>query len=830
MLPRTRAAALAAAILLASPASAQVQAGLDREAGIPAGLVLPVLGAAAAEEPTALGTNPAGAAFVRDLGVFYLHEGRGTPGSEADGIYAATVLGPLATGLSLEWVRPGEEDLPRYRRTKLALGLTDGHSLAATIAWNFTQSGNPDLDDLAGWDAGVAWRPGRHLALGASALGIDAFLGDTRLPVRYDIGLATRFLDDTYTFAADLLANDRSRNDFHPTHVAFGLGAEWRAGFGLGVQVQVPITDEAGVRDEVSTLLSLAWNARHAGFVGGGASLPDGTSWFAGARLSGEAYRSAERGNDVPVIDVDDVLEGPRGLLALLRAGDPYLDLVRRLQKARDDDEVAGLVIVVSDLSTGLARTEELRGLVASVRAVKPVLVYLRGGGMKEYLLASAGSKVASPPGATLLVNGVGTSRLFLRGGLERLGVSFDVVRAGDFKSAPEPLVRHESSPEAREMTNAILDDVYAREVEAIAAGRRLEPSKVRALVDRGLFSAEEAAAAGLLDAVMWPDEIDGWVRREIGRRARASGPYEPTRPRAAQRWGAPAVIAVVPVEGTILPGRAGGVGEDVAGAKGVARSIRAAAADRSVRAIVLRVDSPGGDALASDLLWREVVRARRRKPVVAWTGDAAASGGYLVAVAADVIVAQPSTLTGSIGVFALKPDLSGALAKLSLSREAYARGELAQIRSIGRPWSQAERAAVEGQVQAFYRSFVDRVAEGRKMTREEVEAVAGGRVWTGQQAHERRLVDRLGTFADAVALARERAGLAADDEIELVRLGPGARLTRIALGALAGALAPEPGPDLDVLFPELATLSLLARMGPLLALPPGLVEPLPSP
>jgi protease-4 len=427
-------------------------------------------------------------------------------------------------------------------------------------------------------------------------------------------------------------------------------------------------------------------------------------------------------------------------------------------------------------------------------------------------------------------VNGLASSTLYLRDGLARLGVSFDVVRAGAYKTAPEPLVRSGPSPEAREQREAVLDDVFARTVAAVSEGRRLPVARVREIVDRGVFTAEEARDAGLLDVVLWPDEIEDWARRQVGHRVRVADGYAPASPRSAQTWGRPAVIAVVPVVGTIVPGRRSLGG--LSGAEGIARAIRRAAKDRDVRAIVLRVDSPGGDGLASDLLWHEVMRARRKgKPVVAWAGDVAASGGYLVASAADAIVAQPSTLTGSIGVFALKPDLSGLLAKLSVTRDASARGENAQILSLARPWSPPERELLQAQVERLYRTFLERVAEGRRLSPTEVEPLAAGRVWTGAQAFDRRLVDRLGTFVDAVALAREKAGLDPDEPFELRRFPaePGTA-ARLVAGTLAAA---EPGEGLlrtAASLPEVRAAAALAEMGPIVALPPEWIDPLVRP
>jgi protease-4 len=284
-------------------------------------------------------------------------------------------------------------------------------------------------------------------------------------------------------------------------------------------------------------------------------------------------------------------------------------------------------------------------------------------------------------------------------------------------------------------------------------------------------------------------------------------------------------VIEVIRIDGAIVGGRTRrGLGQ-LAGAETVVAQLRRAAADRQVKAIVLRVESPGGDGLASDLIWRAVVKARQRKPVVASMGDLAASGGYLAAAGADAIVAEPSTLTGSIGVFVLKPDLSALLAKLGITREAWARGETAQLASVGKPWTESERRAIERQVEGFYRTFVDRVAEGRRLPREKVEAAAGGRVWTGRQAAERGLVDVLGTLQDAIALAAERARI--DPREAEVRRTGGAGRQGLLAGALVRAAAPlARAPTADPLaralaaVPEVRALEALSEMGPILALP----------
>jgi protease-4 len=804
---------------------------VDRQSGVPAGLSLPVSGIAAAEEPSGLGTTPAAAGFVGALALQWFREGLVTPGSRADGLYAADGVGPLGVGYAVEWVRPGEPG-DRFRHNALTLSLGDRQSIALGVTWHRYWSADPAVAALASWDVGLTVRPWRHLSVAGAMLGRDARLGDARLPIRYDLGVATRLLRDSLTLSADLLADDRARDAFHATHVTFGAAAELTGGLALGLQIQVPVREVPGVSRDPSTVFALTWNEPHLGVTGGGAATPERTGWLVGVRSSAERYRGPTPRRRAPRIEVADELERKKFLVFETGDPDPYGGLLLRLGAVRADPEVAAVVLVIDDLPLGGGRVEELRAAMTRIKQQKPVLAYVRGGGTREYWLATAATAIATAPGATLDITGIGSSALFFRDAFARAGIAFEVVAAGSYKSAPEPLVRTEASPAAREATNALLDDVFGRIVADVAEARHLSADQVRALVDRGLFGAAEAKEAGLVDALVWPDELQAWASAVSGRRVRLGGSYEPEPTRAAERWGRPPVIEVVRVEGAIVAGksRRAPVGDEaLAGARTIAAQIRHAADDREVKAIVLRVDSPGGDGFASDLIWREVVRARERKPVIASMGDLAASGGYLAAAGADVIVAEPSTLTGSIGVFIVKPDLSGLLSKLSIGREGYARGQNAEIASVTRAWTVAERVAVEKQIDGFYRIFVARVAEGRRLSPDAVEAVAQGRVWTGRQALERGLVDVLGSLEDALAIASERAGLRGGAAIERADTRDGASPGPVLPFVMPAITVSVPEPAFARALsgiPELRLLSLLSEMGPVLALPLEWVVP----
>lgn len=820
-----RLATLAVAAALAAPLAARAQlANADvLEAGHPASLALPIGGVAAAEEPSALGVNPAGIGFVRDACAQWFHEEKAVGRSAADGLYLAGAVGPVGGGFSMEWVRPEVGYGARYRKTTLALALTDQKAWSLAVGWNWFASPNAERNRLRSLDLGMTLRPWRHFSAGASAMGLQSRLGGERLPVRYVFGVASRFVDDTFTLSADLLADDRARDDFRLTHASMGLGVETRFGVGLGVQLQIPLDQE----QDPSTLVTVTWNGAHGGYTGGVVTRPGTTGWLTGVRASSERYRGVNFGGEVPTIDLAKELgDGGGGLLSIFGERQPWLDLTRKLEQARDDPDVVGLVVRIGPLDVGRARIEELRARLSEIASRKPVLAYLMGGGTKEYLLAAGATAVAVPPGASVFFSGVGAEPLYFRDALASVGVAMEVVRVGAWKSAPEPFTRAEGSREAREGLEAMLDDVHARDVGYVSIVRGLPTERVEALFDRAIFTADEARAAGLVDEVLWPDELEGWARKRIGGAIDLGAGYELEEERGALRWGEPATIGLVLLEGTIVPGpsRREPLGGQLAGAETVGAALRRAAEEDAIKAIVLRVDSGGGDGLASDAIWREVQLARKKKPVVVSMGDRAASGGYLAAVAADAIVAEPSTLTGSIGVFAMKADLSGFLEKARVRREPHQRGEKALVTSVTKPWTPAERAALQAQVDAFYVRFVDRVAEGRHLSKEATEKIAQGRVWTGQQALERGLVDRLGALPDAIDLAREKAGLAKGAELAVRVVGAPRGLSGLVGKALEAVGARSDARELlarvGARAPALRALAALSELGPLVALP----------
>ncbi len=443
---------------------------------------------------------------------------------------------------------------------------------------------------------------------------------------------------------------------------------------------------------------------------------------------------------------------------------------VESLDRAAKDPQVTAVVVRPVGLhDAGWSRIQELRAALLRFRkSGKPAWAFIESCGNAEYYLASAADKIYALPSAIVGVTGLATEVTFFRATLDKLGVEAQFEGVGEYKNAPNQYTEKGFTAPHREQTEALLDSLDEQFVQALARGRKRTPEQVRAWLDGGPYDAREAQRLGLIDELRYRDELD--ERLEGATRATPSGYLG--RGSGFAGFGRPR-IALVYALGEIVsgPSATGPFGGEVAGSDTLAAALRQARNDDSVRALVLRVDSPGGSGAASDVIWREVQKTRRVKPVIVSMGDVAASGGYYIAMAGDVIVAQPGTITGSIGVFGGKFTLRGLYDKLGISKELVSRGRHAALFSDYRPWSPDERARVRALMESFYRDFVRRVAEHRGKTFDEADALARGRVWSGAQAHARGLIDRLGGLETAIAVAREKAGIPASQAVTLVEL-----------------------------------------------------------
>jgi protease IV len=510
-------------------------------------------------------------------------------------------------------------------------------------------------------------------------------------------------------------------------------------------------------------------------------------------------------------------------------------DLLDGLRRARSDQRVKALVVKVGGRPIGLATVQEIRRAVEEFRdAGKLTVAWAESfgefsAGNVPYYLATAFDTIYLQPSGDLGLTGIAMERYFLRGTLDQLGVDFQVAKRHEYKSAAEQLTERSFSGPAREATERLAASVTGQLTVAIAERRRLDPAKVRELIDRGPFLAAQAHEAGLVDELGYRDEVYARVRKHAGQDAilQHVGRYQRSRSLAERARSLPSRgqrhVALVYATGPIRRGRSGR-GPLSGGAMGsdtISAALRAAADAAAARAIVLRVNSPGGSYVASDTIWREVVRARNAgKPVVVSMGDVAASGGYFISMAADAIVAQPGTVTGSIGVLTGKPVLSQLLGRAGVTTDSVTEGAHSDMFKTTRPFSEEEWALVNDWLDHIYADFTGKVAEGRRMPPPRVHELARGRVWTGADALANGLVDELGGLDRAAAIARRRAGLPAAAPLRIYprntpldRLRPASGDARPAAAVPGASLLAEAWGPLW----RLATQAGLSPYGPLM-------------
>ncbi|MER5645595.1 signal peptide peptidase SppA [Streptosporangium sp. NPDC002524] len=465
-------------------------------------------------------------------------------------------------------------------------------------------------------------------------------------------------------------------------------------------------------------------------------------------------------------------------------------DVLAGLKRARKDDRVKALIVKIGGQPLGLAIVQELRQAVVHFRASGKLTVAFAetfgelGGGTVPYYLGSAFERVYLQPSGDVGLTGVAMEQRFLRGALGKLGVEYQIGQRHEYKTAANTFTQDHMTEAHRESMGRITESITEQVVAGIADGRRLEPARVRELIDQGPFIGSEAVEAGLVDRLAYRDEVydevkeafgDNTLLLYVGRYAKALSAKKLPHPGEQ-------TVALVRGNGAIRLGRSGRSPLGGGGAMGsdtICAALRAARRDDNVKAVVFRVDSPGGSYTASDAIWREVVLTRKAgKPIVISMGDLAASGGYMVSMAADAIVAQPGTLTGSIGVFGGKAVIGGLLEKIGVSSEIVGEGANSGMLSPSHAFSEAQWARVNAWLDRVYDDFVNKVAEGRGLSRERAHELAKGRVWTGADALESGLVDELGGLEDALALARKKAGLSVDAPVRVYpKLSPLERL-----------------------------------------------------
>lgn len=448
-------------------------------------------------------------------------------------------------------------------------------------------------------------------------------------------------------------------------------------------------------------------------------------------------------------------------------------DLWMALREAAKDDHIKAILLEPRSIGAGWAKLDELReGIRQFRKSGKPVYAYLRNPSAREYYLATAADKIYFNPEDFLDLKGMRAELSFYKKTLDKLGVEMEIEHAGKYKDAADSYVRTEATPETREVINAMLDQIFNHLVDSIAAARKLDPARVRALIDDGPFLDQAALSAKLIDGLLYEDQVRDELKKQLKGITLERLSHRDYLRSTAFGGESKNKIALVVGEGAIT--RGGGDADPFGEDEGIRsapfmRLLRQAGDDASIKGVVLRINSPGGDAIASDEILHEVKLLAKKKPLIISMSDVAASGGYYMAMTGDNVVAYPNTITGSIGVIYGKVNLKGLYEKLGITTETIQRGRNADLDSVVKPMSESARKKLREGIDSTYRAFLERVAEGRKRKYDEIAPLAQGRVWMGAQAKGNGLVDTLGGLDTALDLLRKKAGIGANERIQLV-------------------------------------------------------------
>lgn len=703
---------------------------------------------ASGQDSWSLFANPAGLAYVQGanlVGGYSYHWKNPTDLHLAAASAAFNLFEGFSIGLGLQ----AQQDLINGQ---LALAYRFGRAFSLGL-WAFKQrqyhlnSSDPFLLGL-----GAQYYPAQWLSLGFLT---KQNTGDFIAPLEFDLGASIRPFGRQFNVFAE--------TRFFPKSDRWSNGYDYDFLTGLRLDLEgFSLIGTAVIQKNPLFMFGVDIGFDHFGFG------PIGGNDFAGARfnLTSESGSSLApkrnqwvrldlSANGVPenrIVSLSDRLF-KKPVSPLL-----FLDALDKLVK---DSTIQGVFMTIDGLNFGFGKAEELRDtLIALKNSDKQVVVYLENPNPTDYYVATAAHKIYLNPAGMLSLDRFQRTLVYFKKALDELGVEAEVISAGAYKSAPRPLIANAPNAQELEVTNALLDEQYAHFIQAICQKTQKTPEEVKSRINLGILTSQEALSYGLIDAVAFndqPEELKFSYRSIQQMRQPAT-------------WGTPDEIAIIPITGTIIKGRSSPsfwFPRVETGSDDVVESIQAATSNPRVKGILVRIDSPGGSAFGSDQIYRALLEARQKKPVIASMGDMAASGGYYAAAGTHEIWAEPSTLTGSIGVFTLRLSAQKLFSKLGVSSFELKRGSLPGP-TLFRPLSPAERERGQLLVDWDYRRFKQAVAQGQNLDFDVVSKLAEGRVWTGEQAHANKLVQNLGGFSQALAQVKNLSGIQAGQEIQL--------------------------------------------------------------
>ena len=724
---------------------------------------LPAESVAGCEGASCLLFNPAGLGSETEL--VYLHSERwgreGHLAGSADGLF----VNAGAFGFGLQYLRPVRSDqsqnLIKYNLMVRLLSLGDLASFGGGL--EILDPTENDADVALDYMLAGLIRPWRYLSLGVVGRNLAniQLLGKSN-PRSVDLGLSMRplwFAPERLTLSVDYRFVDRQPDP--PVR----LTLQTPFVDGLSLMATADLDGDFGVGLMVDFMHVGA--GAYTGFVNARDMENDGVVLMARASVAKRPGFRMVSDRTLELVLSNNIGFSYQPQPVLFGRSITLFDIERAIRSAALDDRFDSVLIKIESNALNMSQVQELRAALMEVKAAdKKVFFYLYAANNTSYHLACLADRIYLHPAGRLTVTGPRIEALFIGGTLEMVGVRAEATRAGKYKSAVEMYTRQAPSKAYLKVMNSLADEFSQQMNVDIANGRGLAPDQVALILDRGLMQPEKAEEAGLVDGVIHYDQIDEKIQKVLGHPLRRINTLAETD--RDTRWGMPPRIVVVHASGTI---QAEAAGYDDLDASRIASILQGLSRSSAVDAVVLRVDSPGGSGLASDLIWRQVVQLRKNKPVIVSMGSVAASGGYYIACPADWIVANPATITGSIGAYSLLIDASELLANVGVSREVVSRGKLADIYSVFRSRNRREKKLLQEMINSFYEGFVSRVAKGRKLSTDQVDKLAQGRVWTGRQAKQKGLVDELGGLSRAISIAKQRIGLGWDEPVQLIHL-----------------------------------------------------------
>ena len=706
---------------------------------LPKSILLPSASVAVRDDALATAVNPAGLGVNPGFSGCYFHTI-----SDKFGGDDAYFLSYGSIGFGAEYV---SHSISKFRKYTVSDGIKIADGVYFGTAYSWFNSGNKDYDKLTSWDIGLLSRLSNTISIGIVARNLNrpSFKG-VRTDRTYDASLALRPNTNRITLALNTTLYEEKKIKEATNSVSISFepldGVIFKGNYSNDRRFEISI----GIGFPKLEFGSYRRYDEDRKSDGGGIYL----------NLSSDWNRSIFQ---------------MRHYVLEMKNPDPEIIL-----KAKDDNKVDGILIKIEQNEYGMATSQEIRDAIFDFRSKgKKAICYMGIGGNKEYYIASACDKIYLNKAGSLNLYGIRSEFSSYKGFLDKLGVQADLYRIGKYKSATEMLTNEAMSDAYKESLNSVLDDLHDQMIKGIADGRKVSYDRVQEWIDRGPYTANEAKEADIVDDLIYADQIDDVSKQVIGRKVTkiTDKEYEERKYRYYD-WKEKPKIAVIYADGLMLPGKSvfsdSAIIPSIMGSDTITSAIKKARTDDSIKAIVLRIDSGGGSVFASDLIWREIMLTKGKKPFIVSMADSSASGGYYIACPADVIIAEPGTITGSIGIITGKISLRGLYDKLGIKKEIIKKGENSDIYTDYNPFNDQQKMIVERQLNEMYDSFVNKVAQGRNLKEDYVDSIGQGRVWTGKQAKELGLVDRLGGLNQAILTAVEKANLK-DKSPDIVRL-----------------------------------------------------------